>query len=84
MVMSDSREACCPECGATLDDGFIGYFSGIMWHDQEPTGWLRIFPFVLSTGHFIVGNAASTPWARNRKARRCRDCGTLVVPTQSR
>jgi rubredoxin len=78
--MAETQEACCPECGATLENGFIGYFSGIMWHDMKPEGWQRVFPFVLSAGRFIISNPASTPWVRSRNARKCRDCGTLVVP----
>ena len=79
--MPDTHEARCPECGATLDDGFVGYFSGIMWHEKQPTGWQRLFPFVLSTGRFVIGNWGSTPWTRCREARKCRGCGTLVLPT---
>ena len=78
--MSDTHEKRCPECGAALDDGFIGYFSGIMWYDSEPWGWQSVFPFCLTAGRFLIGNAASTPWARTRKARQCRACRTLVVP----
>jgi hypothetical protein len=78
--MAESHEKHCPECGATLEDGFIGYFSGIMWHDKDPVGWQRLFPFVLGAGNFTISNVASTPWIRSRKARKCRDCGTLVVP----
>ncbi|MCW8985132.1 MAG: PF20097 family protein [Thermoanaerobaculales bacterium] len=78
--MAENQKAHCPECGAALEDGFIGYFSGIRWYDKDPEGWRRIFPFVLSAGHFIVGNAASTPWIRSRKALKCRGCGTLVLP----
>ena len=78
--MAETQKALCPECGATLEDGFIGYFSGIMWHDEDPQGLQRIFPFVLSAGRFIFSNAMSTPWIRSRKARKCPGCGTLVVP----
>ena len=79
--MPDTPETHCPECGATLDDGFISYFSGIMWHEKKPIGWRRLFPFVCSAGHFIFGNAASAPWTRSREAQKYRDCETLVVPT---
>ena len=77
--MAKTQESHCPECGAVLEGGFIGYFSGIMWHEKDPKGLLRILPFVLGAGNFIIGNAASTPWIRSRKARKCRGCGTLVV-----
>ena len=78
--MSDSHEVPCPECGAPLDDGFIGYFSGIMWYDSDPRVWRRVIPFCLEAGRFIIGNVGSTPWTRTRRARQCRACGTLVVP----
>ena len=77
--MADNHEAHCPECGATLEAGFIGFFSGIMWHEKELMGWQRLLPFVLRSAHFIISNATSTPWIRSREARKCRDCGTLVV-----
>jgi rubredoxin len=79
--MAEIHEAHCPECGAPLDAGYIGFFSGIMWHEEEVMGWRRLFPFVLSTARFIISNVGSTPWIRSREARRCPDCGTLVVPT---
>ena len=81
--MTDDHQAHCPECGAGLEDGYVGYFSGIMWHEQHLMGLQRLFPFVLSAAHLIIGNLASTPWIRSRKASRCRDCGTLVVPASS-
>jgi hypothetical protein len=79
--MADIHESRCPDCGATLDAGFIGYFSGIVWYEKELVGWQRLIPFVLSSAHFIIGNVTSTPWIRSREARKCRSCGTLVVPT---
>lgn len=79
-IMSESHERRCPECGAALADGFIGFFSGIMWYDSETRGWQRVIPFCLKAGRFLVSNVASTPWTRIRRARICRDCGTLVVP----
>jgi len=81
--MAGVHEMHCPECGAILDAGYIGYFSGIMWHEKELIGWQRIFPFVLSAAQFVISNAASTFWIRSREARRCPECGTLVVPTRS-
>lgn len=78
--MSDNQDGSCPDCGAPLEPGFIGYFSGIVWGDNEPVGWRRLAPFVFGSAHFIIGNWTSTPWVRCRAARRCRSCGTLVVP----
>jgi len=81
--MTEHHQAQCPECDAGLEDGYIGFFSGIMWHDQPVTGLLRLFPFVLSAASFIISNLISTPWIRSRQARRCRSCGTLIVPSSS-
>jgi hypothetical protein len=78
--MAEFHGAHCPECGSTLEADFIGYFSGIVWYEKELTGWQRLIPFVFSTAHFIIGNWTSTPWIRRREARKCRGCGTLVVP----
>ena len=78
--MSDIHDSRCPDCGATLDPGFIGNFSGVMWFEKEVVGWRRLIPFVFASAHFIIGSVISTPWIRSRAARRCRDCGTLVVP----
>jgi hypothetical protein len=78
--MTETPKALYTECGAALEDGFIGYSSSIMWHDEDPEGLRRVFPFVLGVGHFIISNPASTPWVRSRRARTCPDRGTLVVP----
>lgn len=77
--MTQENSTPCPSCGATLEDGFIGYASGILWHGEEPMGWRRLFPFVLAAGRFVVGNWASTPWVRCREAQRCCRCGTVVI-----
>jgi rubredoxin len=79
--MSGIHDARCPDCGTTLEPGFIGYFSGIVWSENELVGWRRLIPFVFGSAHFIIGNLGSTPWIRSREARKCRDCGMLVVPT---
>ena len=78
--MSDILDTRCPGCGATLEPGFIGYFSGIVWSENELVGWRRLIPFVFIFARFIIGNVGSTPWIRSRAAYTCRDCGTLVVP----
>ena len=78
--MTEAGSRVCPECGSRLEDGFIGYASGILWHEQELHGWRRAFPFALAEGRFVVGNWPSTPWFRSRTARRCPACGTLVLP----
>ena len=81
--MTDHQHRQCPECGAALEEGYIGYFSGIVWHEEELMGLQRLIPFVFSAAHFIIGTITSTPWIRSRQARRCRSCGTLVVPASS-
>jgi hypothetical protein len=82
-VTSEKAQALCPECGASLETGFVGYFSGIMWHEEQLMALQRLFPFVLGAAQFIIGGLASTPWIRSRKALRCSVCGTLVVPASS-
>ncbi|MCG6947365.1 MAG: PF20097 family protein [Acidobacteria bacterium] len=77
--MSDVHDMRCPDCGGTLEPGFIGYFSGIMWSDTELAGGQRLIPFVFGFARFIIGTVASTPWIRSRAAHRCPACGTLVV-----
>ena len=79
--MSDVDDARCPECGGALEDGYVGYFSGIVWSEKDPVGLQRLFPFVLGATRFIIGTWASTPWIRSRAGRRCRDCGALVIPS---
>jgi hypothetical protein len=78
--MTTANMGVCPECGSQLEDGFIGYASGLLWHKRQPSGWQRLFPFALTTGRFVIGNWASTPWVRLKTARRCVACGTLVLP----
>ena len=79
--MADIRDVKCPQCGASLEPGFISYFSGIMWHEHAIVGWRRLIPFVFGAAHFVIGSIASTPWIRSHEAGRCPACGTLVVPT---
>ena len=81
--MTEKRLAPCPECGSALEEGFIGYFSGIMWHEEQLEGLQRTIPFVLGAADFILGSVVSTPWIRSRRASRCRACGTVVVPGSS-
>jgi hypothetical protein len=78
--MSDFSDARCPECGGALEAGYIGYFSGIVWSESEPEAWQRLIPFVFGATRFIIGSWGSTPWIRSRAARKCRDCGALVIP----
>lgn len=78
--MSANQEVRCPECDGVLGDGFIGYFSGIVWSENDPAGLRRLIPFVFGATRFVVGSLTSTPWVRSRTARKWRDCGALVIP----
>jgi hypothetical protein len=79
--MAQMHDVNCPQCGAALESGFIGYFSGIMWHERAIVEWRRLIPFVFGAAKFIIGGIVSTPWIRSHEAWRCPARGTLVVPT---
>ncbi|MFQ5857010.1 MAG: PF20097 family protein [Anaerolineae bacterium] len=70
----------CPECGSALEDGFLGYGSGLLWHEHKLRGWRRIFLYAVPTGHFVLGSIASSPFITSVPARKCTACGTVVLP----
>ena len=71
----------CPECGAELKSGYLGYGSGLLWHERPLRGLVRFFPFAIATGHFVLGNRTSSGFFTSRLARKCERCGTVVIPS---
>lgn len=70
----------CPECGSALENGFLSYGSGLLWHEHKLRGWRRVFIYAMATGHFVVGNWASSGLMASKPARKCAICGTVVLP----
>jgi hypothetical protein len=73
----------CPECNSELVDGYVGYGSGILWHERKLTGWRRIFPIALLNGAFILGNWTSPGVYTFVEARKCPECNTVVLPMKN-
>ncbi len=70
----------CPECGAELENGYIGYGSGILWHKIKLQGAARIGFVAVPTGSYIVGDWKSTGFISQVPGRKCIKCGTVVLP----
>jgi ribosomal protein S27AE len=77
--MAEVRTRQCPECGTGLEDGFLGYGTGLLWHESRLRGWHRLFPFAIAEGNYIVGNWTSTGLITSIPARKCPACGTVVL-----
>lgn len=73
----------CPECNSELEDGYVGYGSGILWHKHKLKGWRRIFPIALLNGAFILGNWTSPGVYTFIKARKCSECNIVVLLTKN-
>ena len=78
--MRSSSLGPCPHCDSELEEGYLGFASGLFWSRHALKGWRSLFPVALSFGEFVVGSLASTPWFRTRPAHRCSVCGALVIP----
>jgi predicted RNA-binding Zn-ribbon protein involved in translation (DUF1610 family) len=70
----------CPECGAELENGYLGYGSGLLWHRIRLSGPARIGFVAIPTGQYIVGNWRASGFVSQVPARKCPKCGTVVLP----
>ena len=81
--MSDRQTAdlvTCPACGKTLDEGFLSYCSGAVWHRRRPTGLQRPFWSAFSSGEPVFGSLLSSPVVSSVSSYRCPECHTVVIP----
>lgn len=79
--MTTSREGViCPICGSELEDGFLSYGSGTVWHGEKPKGLGRFFLSAYSTGERVFGSIASYPYVFSVPGARCSECHTVLIP----
>ena len=70
----------CPECGATLETGYLSYCTGAVWHQKKPVGLARMFWSAFYNGKRVFGGIASMPYVSSVTASRCPDCSCVVIP----
>lgn len=70
----------CPVCGSELEEGFLSYCSGSVWHREKPRGLGRFFWSAFSSGARVFGSIASYPTVSSVSASRCSDCSSVVIP----
>lgn len=70
----------CPACSSALEEGFISYCSGAIWHRTKPRGWQRVFWNAFPSGERVFGSAASYPVVSSVPSFRCPSCAAVVIP----
>jgi hypothetical protein len=73
----------CSFCGTALQEGFLSYCSGAVWHRTKPRGWRRMFWNAFSSGERVFGSLVSSPLVLSVPALRCPDCAAVVIPGES-
>jgi hypothetical protein len=73
----------CSLCGTALEEGFLSYCSGAIWHRTKPRGWRRAFWSAYSSGERVFGSFASSPVVSSVPAFRCPSCAAVVIPGKS-
>lgn len=70
----------CLFCGTGLEQGFISYVSGAIWHPNKPQGWRRAFWSAYMSGERVFGSFISSPVVSSEPALRCPGCAAVVIP----
>jgi hypothetical protein len=70
----------CLFCGTALEEGFLSYGSGAVWHRTKPRGWGRAFWSAYTSGERVFGSIASSPVVSSVPAFRCPSCTAIVIP----
>lgn len=70
----------CSFCGTDLEEGFISYGSGAIWHHTKPQGWQRAFWSAYMSGERVFGSFVSSPVISSVPALRCPSCAAVVIP----
>jgi len=79
-MTEDQSQLSCPFCGTGLEEGFISYGSGAIWHHTKPRGWRRAFWSAYLSGERVFGSVISSPVVSSVPAYRCPNCGAFVIP----
>ena len=75
----DGGRAMCPMCGTELEEGYLSYCSGAVWHRERPSGLSRMFWSAFLTGERVYGGVLSNPVVSSVSALRCPDCSSVMV-----
>lgn len=67
--MATASVGAWPECGSRLEDGFIGYASGLLWDKRRPRGWRRLFPARVRLGAVVARDTWGSRWRSARSWR---------------
>jgi hypothetical protein len=79
--MTESQDSyLCSLCGTALEEGFLSYCSGAVWHRTKPRGWRRAFWRAYSAGERVFGSWASYPAVSSVPAFRCPSCAAVLIP----
>jgi hypothetical protein len=70
----------CSFCGTALEEGFLSYGSGAIWHRTKPQGWRRAFWSAYASGKRVFGSVISSPIVSSVPAFRCPSCNAVVIP----
>jgi len=70
----------CQVCGSVLEDGFLSYCSGAVWHRKKPRGLGRLFSSAFWTGKPVFGTFLSSPIVSSVPAYRCSSCCSVLIP----
>jgi hypothetical protein len=73
----------CSLCGTALEDGFLSYASGAVWHRTKPRGWRRMFWSAYTSGEIVFGSVVSSPVVSSVPALRCPSCAAVIIPGKS-
>ena len=79
-MMDDQKPSLCSFCGTALEEGFLSYCSGTIWHRKRPQGWGRMFTSAFSTGERVFGSLISSPIVSSVPALRCPSCAAVMIP----
>jgi hypothetical protein len=70
----------CSLCGTAMEEGFISYCTGAIWHREKPRGWRRAFWSAYASGERVFGSPLSSPVVSSTPAFRCPGCAAVLIP----
>ena len=83
-MVEESNGLVCPSCNSIMEDGYLSYASGAVWHNKKPKGLGRMFWSAFSSGEPIYGSFLSMPIVSSVVAQRCPNCSCVVVIPEPR
>lgn len=82
-MIKDSKGVVCPSCDSEMENGYLSYCSGAVWHREKPKGLRRLFWSAISGGEPVYGSLLfSLPVVSSVDAWRCPKCSCVLVSAQ--